>query len=446
MEKNLFGTDGVRGKVDELITQHFVQKIGQSVATYIYKEKKNPFKKVLIAHDTRSSTDKLEKALCEGLTGLGIDVLLAGVMPTPALHYLVSKQPFDMAIMITASHNPAEYNGIKVITGEGYKLTDEQEENLTQIYYNLEKYLGKQKYPKGKITKDEKIIFEWAENIKKVACGSFKGIKIALDCSNGASYFIAPYIFKELGAEVFAVNNTDNGKLINHECGSTHTEVIAKVTKENQCDLGFAFDGDADRVNVSFGNGVIMTGEELIYICCSYLKKKGKLRSDKIITPIVTNCGIDSSLSSFGIQTLRVGVGGKNIQAKMLTDKISFGAEDNGHIVWGDLNVCSDGILTAVMITKMFKEFGDLHKMLTGLQVFHQAKINVVITAEQKEKYLKGQIEPVIQTLNKELGNSGRIVVRPSGTEPLLRILVEGKESVVAEDTAKIIEKEIKNL
>jgi len=444
--ENLFGTDGVRGKVDEFITEDFVKKIGQSVAVYIYKKSKQPYKKVLIAHDTRCSADRLEKALSAGLNEFGIDVVSAGVMPTPAVHYLVSKHSFDMAIIITASHNPAEYNGIKVITEQGYKLTDGQEEELTQIYYDLDKYLNKENHQKGKIKYDDKMIFEWANSIKQIADCSFTGMKVALDCANGASYFIAPKTFKELGSEVVAVNDVNNGKLINHECGSTYPEFIAKVTKENKCDLGFAFDGDADRVNVSFGDGVTMTGEELIYLCCTYLKKKGLLRSNKIITPIVTNCGVDSSLNEKGIQTLRVGVGGKNIQAKMLSDKISFGAEDNGHIVWGDYNICSDGLLTAVIITKMLKEVGDLRSMLGGLQVFYQAKSNVVITPEQKEKYLKGKVQPVVETLDKKLGNNGRIVVRPSGTEPLLRILVESQDAVLAEDTAKVIEKAIKDL
>ena len=444
--ENLFGTDGVRGVFGEKINEKFVFDLAQSVALYMLKEGGKAKKRVLIARDTRPSFAQIQKALCSAFTQFGIDVVCAGVMPTPAVHFLVRSQNFDMAVMITASHNPAEYNGIKIVRERGYKLTDEQEQEITDIFYNLDRWTQNKKYEKGEVVENTSLIFEWADNLKKIAHCSFEGMKVALDCANGAGFFVAPYLLKEMGAEVFAINEQGDGALINHKSGSTYPEVISELTAQTGSDIGFSFDGDADRISVSFGDGVIVTGEELIYLCCTYLQNKELLRDDKMITTIVTNVGLEESLKQSGIQTLRVGVGGKNIQAKMLSDKVSFGAEDNGHIIWGDFNPCSDGLFTAIMLTKMLKEVGDLRSMLQNLKVFYQAKSNVSITESQKAKYLKGEAQAGIEKSEKELSGNGRVIVRPSGTEPLIRIIVESSDTELAERVKVKIEKLIQEL
>lgn len=441
----IFGTDGVRGVVDEKITSSFVYDLGKSIAIYLNQSIEKLEKNVLIAHDTRISFSMIEKELCRALNEFGINVMLGGVMPTPAVHYLTKEKGFDVGIMITASHNPPEFNGIKVISSDGLKLNDEQEEEITEIYENLTEYKNLS-VADGKTKKNDKLVLEWATSIKNIANCSLENMKVALDLANGASYFIAPLIFKELGASVVAINESGDGSLINKDCGSTHTEVVAKVTKEEGCHIGFAFDGDADRVNVSFSDGRVMSGEELMFLCVMYLKERNLLKNNTIVTPNVTNLGIDESLKKFGISVERVGVGGKNIQAKLLASKISFGAEANGHIVWGDCNKCSDGILTAVLLTKMLKEVGSFENVLKDLKVFNQAQLNVNITESQKEKFNQGLLEPVINKFNQTLNASERIIVRASGTEPLIRIIVEGENEDKNLKIAKELETEIKKL
>lgn len=440
MEK-IFGTDGIRGVVGEKITEDFILKLSKSVACFLNKDDKK--KKVLIAHDTRPSYKMIEEIFSNTLNEFGIDVVCGGVMPTPCVHYLTASCGFDLAVMITASHNPSEYNGVKIITCDGLKASEEMEEEITKIFYaDLKKPVSKEK---GETTFDVNLIFKWAEKIKEICGEKLNGMKIALDCANGASHMIAPKIFKELGAEVFVINNSDNGKLINKNCGSTHLEALCKHTKNIGADIGFAFDGDADRVNACYSNGQPMLGEELMFLCVRLLMKNNLLGKNTIVTPNVTNFGIDQSLEKLDVKTVRVGVGGKNIQERLISENLSYGAEDNGHIVWGDYNKCSDGILTAVLISKFLKQEKSFDVILKDLKLLKQSKVNVYITENQKQKFLNGESlekEQQIQNINKDY----RIIVRASGTEPLIRIIVEGQEQQKADEISAELEKIIKDL
>ncbi len=442
MEK-IFGTDGVRGVVGDVITPEFVYNLGKSVAVFLCQKYDKKEKKVLIAHDTRKSFEMIEQNLCKAFNEFGIDVVCAGVMPTPAVHYLTKLKGFDAGVMITASHNPAEYNGVKIITNDGFKASDEVENKITEIFYSLSECKNFSDEA-GKTTTDFTLIQTWADCIKNICKTSLQGLKVAFDLANGASFKVAGEIFEALDAQVFQINASDNGDLINKDCGSTHTEEIAKFTKSCGADIGFAFDGDADRVNVCFADGQIMTGEQLMFLCAMSLFRKGELKQNKIVTPNVTNFGVDNSLKKFGIETLRVGVGGKNIQQKLLEEKLSFGAEDNGHIIWADYNKCSDGILTAVLLSKLLVEVKNFDEILKDLKVLEQTKLNVQISQNQKIKYLNGDIDELLSKLQAE--NKERIVVRPSGTEPLVRIIVEGAEKEKTEILAKKLEKAIKEL
>jgi len=439
MEK-IFGTDGVRGVVGEKITKEFVYDLAKSVGIFLNKEKG---KKVLIAHDTRVSANMIEKEASKALNQCGIDVVLGGIMPTPAVHYLAKKHNFDLAIMITASHNPAEYNGLKLITKDGLKFSTKQEDEITEIYHNISKYSLKEKL--GQTKSDESLKDDWAKSLIGIIDDDFSGLKIALDCANGASFELAEKIFKKLGAEVVVICNQNDGNLINKDCGSTHLEKISKTTKQEKCDLGFAFDGDADRVNAVFGNGEIISGEELLFLSCMALYEQKQLKNNKIITPYVTNCGVDKSLEKYSVSVVRCDVGGKNIQEKILEQNISFGAEDNGHIVWGDYNKCSDGILTALFLTKLYKH-KDFKEICKNLKLFEQVKLNVNVSEKQKEKFLNGALNKDLEELNKQLNKDERIIVRASGTEPLFRVVVEGTDLKTLKDISKKVEALIKNL
>ena len=437
----IFGTDGVRGVVGEKITEKFVYDLAKSIAVYLNKY--NNQSKVFLCHDTRTSASMIENAVCKGLNEFGIEVVCGGVVPTPAVHYLTKLHNFSMAIMITASHNTHEFNGLKLITKEGYKFSVEQEDEITAIYDVVSTYYYN-KTP-GKTVYDESLKYDWANHLIKLVGDDFSGLKIALDCANGANFYLAPYVFKKLGAQVVAINDTNNGELINQDCGSTHLEPLSKVTAENKCDLGFAFDGDADRMNAVYGNGTPISGEDLLFLCCMYLYNKRKLTNNKIITPYVTNCGIDESLKKFSIEVVRCDVGGKSIQRKMLEQNISYGAEDNGHIVWGDYNKCSDGLLTALFLTKLYKEqkFEDI---LKDLKLFEQVKIAVPITEEQKGRYNNGAISDKLEELKSTLNKNERIITRVSGTEPIIRVVVEGENTDFIAEIGKKVENLIKSL
>ena len=437
----LFGTDGVRGIVGEKITEKFVYDLSKSVAVFLNKQKMGS--NVLLCHDTRVTFKKLEEMVLKGLCEFGINVVCGGIVPTPAVHYLTKENNFDLGIMITASHNPAEFNGIKLITGDGLKFSDHQEEEITKIYENINSFSFDGAC--GKVFCDENLKFKWADWLLSVVGDDFSGIKIALDCANGASYFLAPYVFKKLGAEVISINAENKGRLINFNCGSTHLGQISKTTKKNVCDLGFAFDGDADRVNAVFKNGKQILGEELLFLCCMFLKNQNRLKGNKIITPYVSNCGIDKSLSKFKIDVIRCDVGGKSIQQNMLEKNICFGAEDNGHIVWGDYNKCSDGLLTALFLTKLYKN-QNFEEMLKDLKLFKQEKITVPITEEQTQNYKAGKIDFEIENLKKGLKQNERIIVRLSGTEPIMRIVVEGENLKSIKEISRKVENLIKSL
>lgn len=440
--KSIFGTDGVRGIYGEKITEEFVYDLSKSVAVYLNKTKQHS--RVLVGNDTRVSAESLKKSVQKGLNEYGVDAVFAGVVSTPCVHYLSKNFNFDMAIMLTASHNTAEYNGIKLITKDGCKVSPEQEVEITQIYENIQNtsYSGE----KGKSFVDENLKYAWADFLIKTINTKLDGVNIALDCANGSNYFLAPYVFEKLGANVFAINNQNRGELINHECGSTHLEAISKFTKENGCALGFAFDGDADRVNVVDEQGKALTGEELMFLCCRLLMLDGKLTKNTMITPNVTNRGIDKSLSKFNVNVLRVDVGGTAIQERAIKEgSISYGAEDNGHIVWCNYYMCSDGLLTALFLTKLYKEHG-FNDILKDLTVFEQVKINVKTTEEQKRKFIEGKINESLNKINGKLDESERVIVRPSGTEPLIRIVVEGENKNRISEIGEEVEDLVKTL
>lgn len=438
--QKLFGTDGVRGLANVQISGQMAFDLGKALAVYVTR-KQLP-QKVLVIKDTRLSGDMLCCAVCAGLNSMGVDAIYGGVLPTPSVHYLVQDQHAGAGVVITASHNPSNYNGLKMITNLGHKFDDQQEAELEQIYFDLDSYLPCEPNLIGRTIQNSELPKIWTDSLIDVASGSLDGVKIILDCACGASLCVAPYVLRALGATVTAIA-ADPGGSINDRCGSTHPDNIMEEMRKGDFDLGFSFDGDADRVAVFLRKGEMVDGDVLMFGCAKYIKKQGKLNKDTIVTTRITNFGLDESLEKEGIKVERVDVGGKSIQEKMLSDQLNFGAEDNGHISWGDYNMCSDGILTAVMISQMWAE-GVLTEMLSGYQAYNQAKVNVEISERQRQ--LLDKLEPLIHELETELAQNGRIVVRPSGTESLVRVLVEGKDQEQIDRLAQTLKEAVTKL
>ncbi len=436
----LFGTDGVRGIANIEISAQLAFDLGKALAIYI--DKKGETKKVLIAKDTRPSGDMLSFALCAGLNSMGVDAVCVGILPTPSVHFLVPDQQAGAGVVITASHNPANYNGLKMVNHLGHKFSDQEEAELERIYADLDNYLPCEPNQIGRTREGSELQKLWVDRLTGLASNSLDGVKIILDCACGASLCAAPYVLRELGASVTATA-ADTKTGINDGCGSTHPENLIAKMKQGGFDLGFSFDGDADRVAAFLGNGEMINGDVLMFACAKYLKTKGKLSKDTMVTTHITNFGLDESLENYGISVERVAVGGKSIQEKMLSDQLNFGAEDNGHISWGDYNFCSDGIFTAVMVSQMWAE-GVLESMLEGYRAYNQAKVNVAINERQRQRM--GELEPLIQQLECELAHNGRIVVRPSGTEALIRVLVEGRDQAQIDRIAQLLKEAVVKL
>lgn len=435
--KKIFGTDGVRGLANTQITCELAFNIGKAVAIYAAKKCSQIKPKILVVRDTRTSGDMLQCAICAGITSMGIDVVTTEILPTPAVHVLVKKRFSSMGVMITASHNPPEYNGIKIINELGLKLSDEEETEIEQILADISNYLPCDPSDVGVITFDDELPMTFAEYELKALSENLEGISICLDCANGATYQMAPYIFKRAGAKIDVINDESDGVKINVNCGSTHIEQLSEYIKDKNFDLGFAFDGDGDRMIAVLGDGTVLGGDEMIFLTTYYYADKKILNNNVFATNIITNCGIDKSLEKFGVKVERItAVGGKPLQKIMIEKNINLAAEDNGHIIFGNYNHCSDGIICGLILSLMVKQNYNLKDILKKYIPFKQCKVDVNISERQKQIYLSGGINEIINDFEHKLKDDGRIVVRPSGTEPLIRIMVEGTDFETIEKIA----------
>lgn len=438
MKNKLFGTDGVRGVANTQISAKLAFNLAKAVSIYLSNTKpENEKPKVVIGEDTRVSCDMIRSALCAGLNSMGVDVVLAGVIPTPAINYLVKEFGFDIGIMITASHNSSEYNGIKITDKNGFKLTDEQEDEITEIFEQVDEFLPCAADQIGTTVIQEELQKYWADYIVESATCSLNGLRVGLDCANGASFKVAPYIFKKMGATVVCFNCEDKGEKINFNCGANYPQFLELKLKEQNLDIAFAFDGDADRVCAIKGNGERILGDEIMFLMAKYFKKKNKLNQSIFATTILTNFGFDKSLNKFGIKVKRVDVGGKSLQKIMENEELNLAGEDNGHIIIADVGMCSDGILSAIYLCKMLKEGVKFEEELKDYIPFYQTKINVPVSQRQKQLNKSAKLLAVISELEEDLGQDGRIVVRPSGTEMVIRVLVEGVDKFQVEKIAK---------
>ncbi|AOY75009.1 phosphoglucosamine mutase [Clostridium formicaceticum] len=444
----LFGTDGVRGIANKELTPELAYQLGRVGAYILLREKTQG--KVVIGKDTRKSGDLLEAAMTAGFLSMGIDVITLGVLPTPAVAYLTRHLQADCGVVISASHNPAEYNGIKFFNHQGYKLPDEVEEEIEDYILNHKEILLRPEGSAiGKYITLENPIGLYTDYLKTTVKQDFKGFKIAIDAANGAAYQAAPKILQELGAEVYVINDVPDGMNINLNCGSTHPEVLQQLVKETKADIGVAFDGDADRLIAVDEACQIIDGDHIMNICGYNLKKHDKLSKNTIVATVMSNIGLDIALQQQGCQIVKTKVGDRYVLEEMIGKGYSLGGEQSGHIIFLEYNTTGDGLLTALQLIASMKEEGkkisELSAMMTS---YPQVLINAKVKNENKEAYMQDEvIMTEIRKIEEVMNGQGRVLIRPSGTEPLVRVMLEGKNQEelnrLATALAKLIEERL---
>lgn len=441
----LFGTDGVRGIANTELSCELALNIGRAAA-YVLTRKSSHKAKILIGKDTRASSDMLENALAAGICSVGADALIVGVIPTPAVAYLVKLYKADAGIVISASHNPVEFNGIKIFNSKGYKLADEIEDEIEVYVKDRNAEMERKTHGDvGSVSYCTTAVRDYADNIISHIDGDLKGVKVAIDCANGAASEPAKLIFKELGAECFFTANEPDGRNVNDGVGSTHLDNLRKAVKKAGAAIGVAFDGDADRCLAVDENGEEIDGDKIIAIFAKFLKAKGKLKKDTAVVTVMTNLGFMDYCKKYGVNAIRTAVGDRYVLEEMLKNGYCLGGEQSGHILLSDYGTTGDGEMTAALLLSILKESGAKASELgTGVEKYPQTLINVKTTVEGKQKFkeddeLQGQIEAAQQ----ELFDTGRVLVRVSGTEPLIRIMVEGKDEALINKVAKKLETKI---
>lgn len=427
MAKKLFGTDGIRGKANIFpMTPEVALALGKAVAKY-FGNGKRP--KVVIGKDTRLSGYMLETALTSGLVSMGADVLLVGPMPTPAIAHLAKSLNADAGIVLSASHNPAEDNGIKIFDGNGYKLPDLVENEIGALVYGGIDASHVQGDKIGKAYRVDDAKGRYIEFAKStIGNMALNSLKIVLDCAHGAAYDVAPKIFSELGAEVIAINNTPNGFNINEGCGALNPREMAERIREKNADLGVALDGDADRLVVADEKGNVLDGDMLMAIFAKAMKEKGRLEKNTVVATVMSNAGFEEAMEKEGVKTLKADVGDRYVIEEMRKGKYNFGGEQSGHIVFGDFATTGDGIISALQLMRVMAKRGKKLSELSGImEPYPQTLVNVKVKRKKPLDELK-EVTEKIKKHEEMLGKFGRVLVRYSGTENLARVMAEGKD------------------
>ncbi len=446
----LFGTDGIRGIANQDLTCELATQLGRAAAC-VLTNKSNRHPKVLIGKDTRLSSDMLETAMASGLCSVGASVVTLGVVPTPAVAYLVEKYKADAGIMISASHNSFEYNGIKIFSGDGFKLPDDLEERIEDIILGKSDISGE--YPDaagiGTVTRAENATRDYIDHVKSTVHFSLDGMKIAIDTANGSASTTAETLFTELGAQVTMLNDQPDGVNVNRDCGSTHMEGLIEYVKTHPVDAGVAFDGDADRCLMVDELGNFVDGDFIMAICALDMKSRGKLNHNTVVGTIMTNMGFQRFCEDNGIHFEATKVGDRYVLEEMLLRGFSFGGEQSGHVIFRDFATTGDGQMTACQLLSLLRRReAKLSSMATLMQRFPQTIVNIQVSPEGKLAfYTEPKVRSAIDEAAEILGRDGRIIVRPSGTEPLLRVMVEGKDEELirqlAEKVAKTVREEL---
>ena len=436
----LFGTDGVRGIANQKLTPKLCYDIGRAAAFVLTKNKKG---KVLVGRDTRLSGDLVESALIAGFMSLGLDVDVAGVIPTPGVAYLTRTGDYLCGVSISASHNPFEYNGIKFFSSQGLKLDDSLEDDIeekvlstTKIYKDV---TGDQV---GRVNRSHEFTEKYISYLKGLTDERFDGFEVAVDAGNGAQSFIAEEVLKAYGARVKIINNEPNGKNINDKCGSTNPKLIEELVKKENSHIGMSFDGDADRIIAVDEKGKIVDGDHILAIVATYLKENNKLNNNAAVGTIMSNMGLKKYLESIGVDFIETKVGDRYILERMLKDDYIIGAEQSGHVIFLDYNTTGDGLATGIHLLEIMKKTGKKLSELNGLMKdYPQVLKNARVRDELKNRYEEfPDIIKAIREVEEAYHGSGRVVIRPSGTEALVRVMIEGEDTVkLSQDADKLV-------
>ena len=439
--RKYFGTDGIRGIAGESLTADLSFKVGKALGKLLTEKKEHP--KVVIGRDTRISCDMIEHALTAGLTSTGVNVMTVGTIPTPAIAYLTKTIETDSGIMISASHNPYQDNGIKIFGPDGFKLTDEQELEIESLIDNPDQ-IKKASFEKiGKLYSGSELSQKYVQHIKHSISGDLSGIKIALDCANGATTGVAPYIFGDLEADIETIGCQPNGININDNVGSTKIDTISAFVKENNVDVGFAFDGDGDRVLAVDARGNIVDGDKIMFILAKHLKEQDELKDNMVVSTVMSNIGFYKAIEENGLQSVKTAVGDRYVVEEMRKNDYSLGGEQSGHIVLMNYATTGDGILTAVKLANIIKSTGkSLEELASEVSIYPQKLVNIKVV-DKKAAMEDSEILAECEKVEKELEGNGRILLRASGTENLIRVMVEASSDELTdkycEQVAKIV-------
>ena len=439
--RKYFGTDGIRGIAGESLTADLSFKVGKALGKLLTEKKEHP--KVVIGRDTRISCDMIEQALTAGLTSTGVNVMTVGTIPTPAIAYLTKTIETDSGIMISASHNPYQDNGIKIFGPDGFKLTDEQELEIESLIDNSEQIKNASFEKIGKLYGGSELSQKYVQHIKQSISGDLSGIKIALDCANGATTGVAPYIFGDLEADIETIGCQPNGININDNVGSTKINTISAFVKEDNVDVGFAFDGDGDRVLAVDANGNIVDGDKIMFILAKHLKEQGELKDNMVVSTVMSNIGFYKAIEENGLQSVKTAVGDRYVVEEMRKNDYSLGGEQSGHIVLMNYATTGDGILTAVKLANIIKSTGkSLEELASEVSIYPQKLVNIKVI-DKKAAMEDSEILAECEKVEKELEGNGRILLRASGTENLIRVMVEASSDELTdkycEQVAKIV-------
>lgn len=444
----LFGTDGVRGVANDELTPVLAMQLGQAGAYVLSKEKAHK-PTIMVGCDTRISGDMLANALMAGACSVGANVVYVGVIPTPAIAYLTKKYRVDAGVVISASHNPVEFNGIKFFDGNGFKLPDALEDEIEALIRNGMKDVQFPTGPSvGKIKYRTDAREEYINHAVNAVSVDLTGLKIVVDCAEGASYYTSVETLKELGAEIVAIHNNPDGTNINANCGSTHMEELQARVVYEKANVGLAFDGDADRLLAVDEKGKRVDGDEIMAIVGNHMKSKGKLKDNTIVATVMSNLGFFLMGKEQGIHIEQTKVGDRYVLERMLEIGANLGGEQSGHIIFLDENTTGDGLLSALHLLQVMVETGkplsELSKIMT---VLPQALVGAKVPNHKKDSYMEyAEIADAIARVSAKFEGEGRVLIRPSGTEPLVRVMIEGKDQAMIEKEAKELAELIQNV
>ena len=434
----MFGTDGVRGIAGTELSIELATKLGQAGAYVLTKEKSHQ-PTIIVGCDTRISGGMLANALMAGICSVGANAIYIGVAPTPAIAYLTRKHKVDAGVVISASHNPMEFNGIKFFNGDGYKLSDELEDEIEALIKNNMEDID---FPTGsgigRVDYRFDIVDEYVEFEKKTVPVDLSELKIVIDCAEGASSYTSVKTLRDLGADLIAIHTEPDGTNINANCGSTHMDEIKARVVSERANVGIAFDGDADRMLAVDENGKIVDGDEIMAVCGNYLKSKGRLAKDTIVVTVMTNLGFTIMGEEQNINVEKTKVGDRYVLENMRENGYNLGGEQSGHVIFLDDNTTGDGLLSALHLLQVMVDTGKpLSELTKIMEVLPQALVNAKVPNHKKESYMEySDIADAIAELEKKFAGEGRVLIRPSGTEPLVRVMIEGKDQKVIDEEA----------